>query len=79
MNGRRARFKTFVRVTLILLSLTTYSGYGGTGYAADAPAPLLKKGQPVDWWFVFKLNSAQGAETNSHTTTGGTHEIAKPT
>src|SRR5579864_901390 len=24
----------------------------------DAPAPLLKKAHPVDWWFVFKLNSA---------------------
>jgi hypothetical protein len=23
----------------------------------DAPTPLLKKGHPVDWWFVFKLNS----------------------
>lgn len=27
------------------------------GWAADAPAPLLKAGHPVDWWFVFKLNS----------------------
>jgi len=25
--------------------------------AADAPAPLLKSGHPVDWWFVFKLNA----------------------
>lgn len=24
----------------------------------DAPAPLLAKGHPVAWWFVFKLNSA---------------------
>jgi hypothetical protein len=22
-----------------------------------SPTPLLKKGHPVDWWFVFKLNS----------------------
>src|SRR5215472_3258276 len=22
-----------------------------------APAPLLKLGQPVDWWFVFKFNA----------------------
>jgi len=28
-----------------------------SGWAADAPAPLLKEGHPVDWWFVFKLNS----------------------
>jgi hypothetical protein len=26
--------------------------------AADAPTPLLKRGQPVDWWFMLKLNSA---------------------
>ena len=25
--------------------------------ANDAPAPLLEKGQAVDWWFVFKLNA----------------------
>jgi len=24
---------------------------------ASAPAPLLKAGQPVDWWFVFKFNA----------------------
>jgi hypothetical protein len=30
-----------------------------TGAAADttAPVPLLKSGQPVDWWFMFKLNA----------------------
>jgi hypothetical protein len=25
--------------------------------AAGAPSPLLKVGQPVDWWFVFKFNA----------------------
>lgn len=25
---------------------------------ASAPVPLLEKGQPVDWWFVFKFNDA---------------------
>ena len=24
--------------------------------AAQPPAPLLQKGQPLDWWFVFKFN-----------------------
>jgi len=24
----------------------------------DRPTPLLKKGQPVDWWFVFKFNAS---------------------
>src|ERR1700761_9092370 len=23
----------------------------------QAPAPLLKAGQPVNWWFVFKFNA----------------------
>jgi hypothetical protein len=26
-------------------------------WPANAPAPLLDAGHPVDWWFVFKLNS----------------------
>jgi hypothetical protein len=26
--------------------------------AQEAPSPLLKNGQPVDWWFVFKFNAA---------------------
>ena len=26
--------------------------------AADGPSPLLKKGDAVDWWFVFKFNGA---------------------
>jgi hypothetical protein len=25
--------------------------------SATAPAPLLKSGQPVDWWFAFKFNT----------------------
>jgi hypothetical protein len=25
--------------------------------AQQAPVPLLKSGQPVDWWFVFKFNA----------------------
>jgi hypothetical protein len=27
------------------------------GWAADAPSPLLSAGHPVDWLFVFKLNT----------------------
>jgi hypothetical protein len=32
-------------------------GINSFAYGADAPSPLLKQGQPVDWLFVFKLNS----------------------
>jgi hypothetical protein len=28
---------------------------------ADGPAPLLAKGKPVDWWFVFKFNATNFA------------------
>lgn len=31
---------------------------GSIGLAADAPAPLLQNGKAVDWWFVFKFNTA---------------------
>ena len=29
-----------------------------TAGVSSAPVPLLAKGHPVDWWFVFKFNSA---------------------
>jgi len=29
---------------------------------AAAPAPLLKSGRAVDWWFVFKFNTASYPE-----------------
>jgi len=34
---------------------------GGTpaSPACQAPYPMLSKGHPVDWWFVFKLNAAK--------------------
>ena len=25
--------------------------------SANVPTPLMKSGQPVDWWFVFKFNA----------------------
>jgi hypothetical protein len=30
-----------------------------SAHAADAPVPLLAKGQAVDWWFAFKFNSSK--------------------
>jgi hypothetical protein len=35
--------------------------HGGSGHptgGTSGPSPLLAKGHPVDWWFVFKFNSA---------------------
>src|SRR6266851_4424503 len=49
---------------------------GFAGWAADAPAPLLKAGHPVDWWFVFKFNTKTfpecGAGVVRKCTFGGT-------
>lgn len=35
--------------------------------AADAPKPLIRDGQPVDWWFVFKFNTASFPRCSSST------------
>jgi hypothetical protein len=53
MIGKRLSAILFMCVALIVAS------FGGAGFAADAPLPLLEKGKPpVDWWFVFKFNTA---------------------
>ena len=45
----------------IFLALTfTSAGYAATTdtkAASASPMPLLEKGHPVDWWFVFKFNT----------------------
>lgn len=33
--------------------------------AAAPPSPLLKRGQPVDWWFMFKLNASKFPNCNA--------------
>jgi hypothetical protein len=50
--------KRFFRLAIVVLCLALSPTYPNTAQAADAPVPMLKRGQPVDWWFVFKLNSA---------------------
>ncbi len=45
-------------LTLLLPSLMMFSCLGSlAAQSASDPTPLLKSGQPVDWWFVFKLNA----------------------
>ena len=64
MGTNKQRPKRYAALPLIavLVVLTFVSVFPyQPGYAAgsiDAPAPLLQKGHPVDWWFVFKFNSA---------------------
>src|SRR5947208_9631234 len=38
-------------------SLTFFLVLTSLACAADKPSPLLAKGKPVDWWFVFKFNA----------------------
>lgn len=43
---------------VIAIFLLGISAIGVRAAEAVAPAPLLKEGQAVDWWFVFKFNAA---------------------
>jgi hypothetical protein len=64
MNTKK--LKTNLRIAIQLFCVFIVLGIllphsHSIGYAAqsnDAPVPLLKKGHPVNWWFVFKFNSA---------------------
>lgn len=51
-----------IRLAALLLLLAVLPAWAqDTGTASNSPAaptPLLAKGHPVDWWFVFKFNSA---------------------
>lgn len=40
--------------------IVVFSLWAAAALAQTAPAPLLKAGTPVDWWFVFKFNAATG-------------------
>jgi hypothetical protein len=63
----KSRVTTVLYAASVFVCLTAFSGSLGQvrhaevfaqPLATDAPAPLLKQGHPVDWWFVFKFNSA---------------------
>jgi Deoxyribonuclease II len=63
-------------VVLLLLLSILFVGRLTNGHSATtSPAPLLKRGQPVDWWFVFKFNSAVfpgcGGNATRHCLFGG--------
>lgn len=66
----------FLRIGFFAGCLAIFAGnHGSVGYAADAPAPLLKTGQAVDWWFVFKFNVGSFPDCGGPTRTcifGGT-------
>ena len=61
MNGDHLRPRWTLRLLVILAAifLAAAPPYANRAAfaASDAPAPLLKKGHPVSWWFVFKLKA----------------------
>jgi hypothetical protein len=49
-----------LRLTFFVALFCAGNGFSfdhGGATAAEAPAPLLEKGKPVDWWFVYKFNA----------------------
>lgn len=57
----KSKFSIIFQFVIVFLCLTALSGQPGTfGYAwaaGESPSPLLERGHPVNWWFVFKFNS----------------------
>lgn len=49
--------KCLLRRLVALAVTAALFGFGNPLLAADTPAPLLRHGEPVDWWFVFKFNA----------------------
>jgi hypothetical protein len=47
----------YLSVLLIHPGVVGYAEAAGDETAKAAPAPLLEKGHPVAWWFVFKFNA----------------------
>jgi Deoxyribonuclease II len=47
----------FIFLTLLVTPTFSQQVENATD-SANPPVPLLAKGHPVDWWFVFKFNSA---------------------
>lgn len=63
-NGAPAPARVDLRVPVATVTAGALTGVrcgGGTvdSPACPAPYPMLEKGHPVDWWFVFKLNASK--------------------
>lgn len=65
-KNSRLRLGAILRAATLLVCAVICAGipdHIGTAWAADgAPQPLLAKGNPVDWWFVFKFNASKSFE-----------------
>ena len=60
-NATKPQSHMFFRLAIALLVFAVAGRLpqpaGHAANSTDAPVPLLEKGHPVDWWFVFKFNS----------------------
>ena len=72
---RNVALSLIVSVTSLFIwgSLDQHGYFRSFAFAQDSaavPTPLLEVGHPVDWWFVFKLNSASfpGCRNNAERT-----------
>ncbi|MGD0886220.1 MAG: deoxyribonuclease II family protein [Thermodesulfovibrionales bacterium] len=73
-ESHRSHVRTALYATIALIFFSFSGYLGNVGYhdtaafaggsaesivsQSTAPVPLLEKGHPVDWWFVFKFNAA---------------------
>ena len=55
-SGRNAALR-FIVARLLTASIMSLCVAAVAAPPAKPPTPLLKTGQPVDWWFVFKFNA----------------------
>src|SRR6266851_1513778 len=59
----KSRIKIVLQMAIVFFCVVAFSAYPDGAVHAQrpgssaAPVPLLEKGHPVDWWFVFKFNS----------------------
>jgi len=59
-TGVRGDAANSLYAAFLIFALLSFFCLNSTGDGAEAgPVPLLAKEHPVDWWFVFKFNSAK--------------------
>jgi hypothetical protein len=60
MKSAKKRSLRTLGYAIVIICITILSPHREPAHAADAfaPTPLLETGKPVDWWFVFKFNTA---------------------
>ena len=55
--GKREHVRLTARIAPLVFLVGVVALVGGVAAQSPAPIPLVSIGQPVDWWFAFKLNA----------------------